>query len=144
MGRSKFFEEAHIVLREESKVFHPVFQVGYALYTHAESKAGIFFGVDAACFEHGRVYHAAAEDFHPAGTLAERASLAAAQVAAYIHLGRRLGEGEVARTKAYACVGAEHLAGEVQQRLPGGRQKSRCGLHTAPLPGGRSSAREPK
>lgn len=113
----EFFEETDVVLGEKTEVFDAVFEVGYALDTHTESKTGIFLGVDAACFKHGGVHHAAAEDFHPARTLAEGTSLAAAEVAAYVHLGRWLGEGEVARTETYVGLRTEHLAGEIKEGL---------------------------
>ena len=49
--------------------------------------------------------------------LAERASLAAAQVARNIHLGAWLGEWEIRRTEAYLGVGTKHLARKIEQCL---------------------------
>ena len=117
MGGDEFVEESVVVLAEEAQVLDLVFEVGDTLDTHAEGKAGIFFRVDAAGVGHGRVDHAAAEDFDPAGAFAERAALAATKVTADIHFGRGLGEGEVARAETYLGLGAEHLAGEVEQCL---------------------------
>ncbi len=57
--RFKFAEEAGIVLREETKVADAIFQVGDALYTHAEGVAGIDIAVNAACIEVVRIYHTA-------------------------------------------------------------------------------------
>ena len=52
-------EEAGIVLREETKVADAIFQVGDALYTHAEGIAGIDIAVNAACIKVVRIYHTA-------------------------------------------------------------------------------------
>ena len=57
--RFKFAEEAGIVLREETKVADAIFQVGDALYTHAEGIAGIDIAVNAACIKVVRIYHTA-------------------------------------------------------------------------------------
>ena len=48
MGGDEFVEESVVVLAEEAQVLDLVFEVGDALDTHAEGKAGIFFRVDAA------------------------------------------------------------------------------------------------
>ena len=49
--------------------------------------------------------------------LAEGASLAAAQVAADVHLGTGLGEGEIAGAQAYLGVRPEHLLGKQEKHL---------------------------
>ena len=81
LGCNKFVEEANIVLGEHAQVFHLILEVGDTFYTHAESEAGIFFRVYAAGLKHIGVDHAATENLHPAGVLAESATLATAQVA---------------------------------------------------------------
>lgn len=96
LGCNKFVEEANIVLGEHAQVFHLILEVGDTFYTHAESEAGIFFRVYAAGLKHIGIHHTAAQNLDPAGAFAERAALASAKVAAYIHLGRGFGEGEVA------------------------------------------------
>ena len=117
MYRLEFVKEPHIVFGEHAQVLHSVFQVGDAFYSHAERIAGVFFAVDSACVEHIGVDHTASEYFHPSGVLAESASLSAADMAGYVHFGRRLGEWEVRRTEAYLRALSEHLACKVEQRL---------------------------
>ena len=110
-------EEAGVVFGEEAEVADTVLEVGDAFDTHAESVAGIDAGVDAAGLKVVRVDHTAAENLHPAGVFAEAASLAAADIAADVHLGTRLGEWEVTRAEAYLRVGTEHLTGKGEQHL---------------------------
>lgn len=117
VGGFELLKEADIVLGEHAEVLDLIFQVGYALHTHTEGETAVDLGVDAAGFEHIRVDHAAAEDFDPACVLAERAPLAAAEVAGDIHLCRRLGEGEVARTQTDFGLRAEHFLSEVKKGL---------------------------
>lgn len=83
----KLCEEPHVVLAEHAEVFHTIFEVGDALYAHAESIAGIDLRINATGFEHVGIYHAAAEDLHPTGAFAESTTFAAADMAADIHLG---------------------------------------------------------
>lgn len=83
----ELFKEAFVVLREEAEVLDLILEVGDALHAEAEGVALIACGVDAVGLQHGGVNHSAAEYFHPSGLLAEGASLAAADVAADIHLG---------------------------------------------------------
>ena len=93
--RVELVEETHVVLEIEAQVFHAVFEHRDAFNTHAEGEARVFFGVYAVCPQYVGVNHAAAHDFEPAGTLAHRAALAPAEVARYVDLGRRFGEGEI-------------------------------------------------
>ena len=81
-----------------------------------KAKPGVALGVDAARRQHVRVDHPAAEDLEPALAAAEPATLAAAQAAAHVHLGRRLREREEVRAQPDAAVRAEHLAHEVLER----------------------------
>ncbi len=83
----EFVEEAAVVFAEEAEVFNLIFEVGDSLDTHAEGEAGVFFGVDTAGVEHGRIYHAAAKNLNPSCAFAERAAFAAAEVTADIHFG---------------------------------------------------------
>lgn len=87
VGSLELTEETDIVLGEEAEVAHLIFQIGDALDTHAEGEAAVDLRVNAAGLKDIGIHHAAAKDFNPAGVLAERASLAAAEVAGYIHLG---------------------------------------------------------
>ena len=110
-------QEPAVVFREQAQILHLILEVCDAFDTHAESESCIFLAVDAAGFKHVGVYHAAAEYLYPACTLAERTSLASAEIAGDIHLGRRLGEREIARTQTDFGIGTEHLAGKVKKRL---------------------------
>ena len=79
------------------------------LETDAEREAGVDRRVDAAHFEHARVYHAGAEQLDPALTLAHAAALAVALKALHVHLAARLGEREVVRTEAGHGIGTVEL-----------------------------------
>ena len=57
--RFKFAEEAGIVLREETKVAHAIFQVGDTLNTHTEGITRIDIAVDTASLKIMRVNHTA-------------------------------------------------------------------------------------
>ena len=105
----KLAEEADIVLGEETKILHTVFEIGDTLHAHTEGIAGIDFAVNAACLEHVGIHHAATENLYPTGTLAERAAFAAAYITTDIHLGARLGEREIRRTETNLRFCAEHL-----------------------------------
>ena len=61
--------------------------------------------------------HAASEYLYPAGVLAEGATLAPTEVARYVHLRTRLGEGEVGGSQADLRLGPKHLVGEVEKNL---------------------------
>lgn len=111
----KLAEEADIVLGEETQVLHAVFEVGDTLDTHTERITAVLFAVDAAGFQHIRIHHAAAEDLHPAGSFAERATYSAADITRDIHFGTGFGEGEIGRTKTNLRFGSEHLFGEIEQ-----------------------------
>ena len=65
------------------------------LNTHSKCESGVFLAVNAGGFKHIRIHHSAAENLQPAGSLADVATLAVADVATYVHLGGRLGEREV-------------------------------------------------
>ena len=91
----KEFEEPYVVLAEEAEVLHLVLEVCDTLDTHTECVARVYLAVDAAKLKHVGVNHTATKNLYPAGVLAEWASLAAADVAADVHLGTWLGEWEV-------------------------------------------------
>jgi hypothetical protein len=73
------------------------------------AKAGEDVGVITAVFQHGGVHHTAAQNFQPA------AALTAAHKAFHVHLGARLGEGEMRRAQARAGVFAESARGKIIQ-----------------------------
>ncbi len=116
-GGGELLQEAGVVLEVEADVVGLVLEHGHALDAESEGEAGVLLAVDAAVLEHVGIDHAAAEDLDPAGVLAERAALAAADVARHVHLRRRLGEGEEGGAQADAGLLAEELLGEVEQRL---------------------------
>ena len=62
LPRLELLQEAHIVLKEESEVIHPIAEHGYTLYPHTEGETAILEGVDTAGLKHIRVYHTAPED----------------------------------------------------------------------------------
>ena len=112
ISRFKLTQEAGIVLGEHAQVLDLILQVGDTFDAHAEGVARVLGAVDAVELEDVGVNHAAAQDFYPTGTLAERTALAAADVARDVHLGARLGEGEVGGTETDLGVGTEHLLGK--------------------------------
>ena len=79
-------EETNVVLIQIAHIRHVVLQVGQSFHAHAEREAGILPAVDAAHFQHLRVYHAAAQNLDPAGGLADAAALAAAGRARQVDL----------------------------------------------------------
>ena len=81
MSGLELVKETHIVFREHTEVLNLIFEVGDALYTHTQGKTFVTFGVDTAGIKHVGVHHTAAKNLHPSGVLAERASLAPAEVA---------------------------------------------------------------
>ena len=113
----KLFEETHVVLGEKSEVFYAVFEVGNTFYTHSEGVSRKLFRVDTASLEHVRVDHTTTKYLYPPCVFAERATLAATDVARNIHLGTRFSEREVRRAKAYISLFAENLFGKIEQRL---------------------------
>ena len=113
----EFAEEADIVLEVEAEVLDLPFEHGDALYTHSEGETGVLLGVDAAGFQDVGIHHAGTHDLQPAGALADIAALAAADVAADVNLGARLGEGEVGGTHTDLGVRPEHLPYEDQDGL---------------------------
>ena len=116
-ARLELFQETGVVFREHAQILHLVFQIGDTFDTHAESISCIDAAVYAVGFEYGRVYHAASENFHPSGVLAEGTALSTADVATDVHFGRRFREGEIRRTETYFRVFAEHFLCEEQQDL---------------------------
>ena len=113
----EFAEEADIVLKVEAEILDLPFEHGDALHTHSESESGVLLGVDAAGFQYVGVNHAGTHNLQPAGALADIAALAAADVAADVHLGARLGEGKIGGTHPDLGVRSEHLAHEDQDGL---------------------------
>ncbi len=117
VGRHKLIKESHIILAEEAKVLDKILQICNTLYAHSERISGIDLRVNAASFQHIRVYHAATEDFYPSCSLAHSATLAAADAAADIHLSAWFCEGEVAWTETDACFWSEHLLRKFEKHL---------------------------
>ena len=110
-------KEAHVVLEVMAEVVDLPFEHGNALHAHTEGEAVVLLGVDARCLKHVGVYHAAAQDFQPAGTLADVTALAMANIAADVYLCRRFREREIRRPHANLGVRAEHLSCKQEDSL---------------------------
>ncbi len=113
----EFPQEPQVILEIVTEVVHLPLEHSDALQSHTEGKTAVLFRVDARSLEHIRVHHTAAQDFEPARTLADIATLAVTDIAAHIHLSRRLGEREIRRPHTDFGLRAEHLAGKQQNRL---------------------------
>ena len=90
----KLFEEADVVLIEETQIVDVITAHYHALKSHAESESAVLFRINAAVLQYLRVNHAAAKDFDPAFSLAETAALAMTVEALYIDLCAGLREGK--------------------------------------------------
>src|SRR5690348_4761570 len=108
-GLRELLEEAQVVLEERAQVRNAITQHGKALDAEAEGEAGVALRVDAAILQHVRMDHAAAEHLEPT-------ALAVLGLPADIHLGRGLGEGEVAGAEAHLEIALEEGADELGQR----------------------------
>ena len=73
-------EEAHVVLEVEAEVTHTILQHCDTLNSHTKGKARIDLRVDTVGLQDIRIYHTAAHNLQPAGTLTYRATLATAEV----------------------------------------------------------------
>ena len=111
-------KEPQVVLKHQADVVDAVLEHGDPLDADAEGDARVDLGVDVAVAQHLLVDDAAAQNFDPAGVLAEAAALAVAFKAADVHLDAGLGEGEVGRAQAGAHLAAEQPLDEhVQHAL---------------------------
>lgn len=110
-------KEAHVVLEIMAEVVDLPLEHGDSLDSHSEGEAAVDSRVDSGSLEDVRIYHAAAEDFEPASSFANVATLAMADVAAYVNLGRRLREREIGWTHTNLRIWTEHFAGEEQDGL---------------------------
>src|SRR5699024_2586759 len=108
--------EADVALHDVVHVGHPVAQHEDALDAEAEGEALVLLRVHAHGAQHGGVDHAAAAHLDPAGAAADPAARIRLVVeavprlageAAEVHLGARLGEGEVAGAQAGDRLAAE-------------------------------------
>ena len=102
-------QEPDVILGIKPQIVDAVLQLAYPFDTHPEGETRILFGVDAEIFQHFGMNHAAAEDLHPTGILADIATLAAADAAVDVHLGARLGEREIGRTEPHLHILSEHF-----------------------------------
>ena len=108
----ELLEELQVVLEHQADVVDAIFQHGDALDADAKGEAGVLIRVDVAVLQNLAVDDAAAQNFDPAGVLAQGAALAVALEAADIDLDAGLGEREVGRAQAGAGVGTEQLLHE--------------------------------
>jgi len=108
---------AYVRVEEVAQIRHAIFQHGDAVDSNAPGKALILIRVEAAIFQHVRVHHAAAEDFHPVCAFAELHFVAGA-VTLNVHFQRRFCEREEGRAKTHLYL--PHLTFYRQQGLPVG------------------------
>ena len=106
----ELLEELQVVLEHQTDVVDAVLQHGDTLDADAKGKAGVLIRVDVAVLQNLAVDDAAAQNFDPAGVLAQRAALAVALEAADIDLDAGLGEREVGRAQAGAGAAADEGA----------------------------------
>ena len=99
-------KEPEVAFKEEPQVVDAVAQHRETLKTRAESEAAVLLGIEPVVADHGRVHFAGAGNLKPL-------ALAGAGGEHHVHFNRRLGEREVARTKAHdEVVGFEEPAQE--------------------------------
>ena len=80
----ELLEELQVVLEHQTDVVDAVLQHGDALDANAEGETGILIRVNVAVLQHLAVDNTAAQNFDPAGVLAQGAALAVALEAAYV------------------------------------------------------------
>ena len=109
----ELLQEPQIVAPEVANVVDAVFEHSNTFWPHAEGEAGVDGRVIAAVAQDIGMYHAAAEDFHPAGVFADVATVAIADDALHVHFGAGFGKGEVVGAEAHLPLDAKHAPGEV-------------------------------
>ena len=114
----KLFQEPDIVFEVKTQIVDLVFKHCRSFDAHSECKSGVFNAVNATCFKNCRMYHAAAQNFEPAGIFTNIAAFATAYCTAHIHLCRRLCKREVRRSEPYFDIFSIHLTGKVKKGLP--------------------------
>ncbi len=77
----ELMQEAEVVLKVKTQVTNLVFQHGHTLHSHAKGKSRILLTINTAGIKDVGVYHAAAQNLQPTGTLADVAALAATNIA---------------------------------------------------------------
>src|SRR5689334_7509813 len=108
-------EESHIRIVKDSDVRDVVAEHGDARRSHPECPASVFVGIQSCRVDHRRVDHSRAEYLHPSGSLAAGAAGPMTELALDVHFGRRLGEGEIARTEPRPRFAEESIR-EVSER----------------------------
>src|SRR4051812_20618029 len=93
----ELIEKAQVVLIEQANIVHAVLEHGQPFDADAERKPADLLRVIADRFEDGRMHHAAAENFEPAGLFADRTAATGAATARDVDLGARLGIRKEAR-----------------------------------------------
>src|SRR6266581_2790701 len=82
----ELFKEAYIGIEEQPNIRNAVPQHRDPLGAHAPRVACVLLAIDVDVLQHGGMYHAGAQDLHPAGLFAGRATRSAADLALHIHL----------------------------------------------------------
>src|SRR5262245_12998893 len=109
-------QEPEVPGREVPDLLDAVAHHRQAVDAEAEREARPLRGVDPARAQDVRVDQAAAEEFHPARPLADRAARSRADEAAQVELERRLGEREERRPQPDLDLLAEDLGQQFPQR----------------------------
>src|SRR6516162_6478825 len=117
----ELLQKPHVALVEQLDLLDLVLQYGDALHTHAEGEAQNLRRVVAVLLhelEHVGIDHSAAQQLDPAAEFALAAAVAAAEDAAYLHVGAGLGERKERRVEARFYRRAEQrLHGVVERAL---------------------------
>ena len=108
----KLRQKPHVAIEKEAQIVNAIAEHGHAFEAHTKGEAGVFFGVDAAVFQHEGMHHPATENLDEALTLTQAAALATALEARDVHLGGGLGEGEVVGPETHLGLLTVHLLGE--------------------------------
>ena len=106
-GLRKLFQETNVVLEKSLNVVNPVLQHGQTIDADAKSEAADLLRIVIHKAVNGRINHAGAKQFNPAGTFAFTAGAtgscgptAAAKNAGGVEFNGRFGERKIARTEA--------------------------------------------
>ncbi len=89
---SELVKKADIVFKVKPEVINAIFKHRSALYSHTECISRVFLRVNTAGIENIRVNHPAAKKLKPASALTYVTAFASTDIAADIHLRRRLSE----------------------------------------------------
>ena len=87
-------QKPHVSPQQQPDIRHAVAQQRDPVRPHPEGPAGVALRIEMHVLEHRLVHHPAAEDLHPARSLARGTAAPVAELALDVHLGGWLGEGK--------------------------------------------------